>query len=269
MSCAVCVTTFAQTQVAKDSVPTQESKSFYENTKSIAETTVGIIKSAAVGVEYRLKAGIAVGGTSPLPVPEEIRGLNSFNPGLNLSIEGEVVKLFDNTYGLAFGLRLESKGMETDARVKGYQITLDQDDQQIAGYFWGNVKTKVDNAYLTLPVLAVWKPADRWAVRGGLYGSYAFRRNFSGLAYNGYLREGDPTGTYVEIGESNGLYDFSDQVRHWFWGARVGGEWQAFTHLLVGADLTWGLNSIFPKDFEAIAFKMFPIYGTLSFGYRF
>ena len=235
----------------------------------IKDQTPGIEKSAAVGVEYRVKAGIALGGTSPLPLPAEIRGINAFNPGLNLSIEGEVLKLFDEKWGISLGLRLETKGMKTDATVKGYRIMLQADDEQISGYFWGKVKTDVNHAFLTLPVLAVWKPSERWGVKLGAYGSYAIKRSFSGLAYDGYLRENTPIGTYVEIDGNNGLYDFSDNVHLWYWGLQAGGEWRAFPHLIVGLDLSWGMNSIFDKEFEAISFKMFPIYGTLSFGYAF
>lgn len=237
--------------------------------ETIPNTTRGIIQSALVGVEYRVKAGIALGGTSPLPLPAEIRKINSFNPGLNLSVEGEVLKLFNERYGLAFGLRLETRGMETDAKVKGYRMAIQSEDEQVAGYFWGNVETDVNNAYITLPVAAVWKPTERWGLKLGLYGSYAFKRSFSGLAYDGYLRENTPTGTYIEIGKSNGLYDFSDDVRSWYWGVQAGAAWQAFSHFLVGCDVSWGMSSIFPKDFETVNFKMFPIYGTLNFAYAF
>jgi hypothetical protein len=39
--------------------------------------------------------------------------------------------------------------------------------------------------------------------------------------------------------------------------------------LLTGIDLTWGVNSIFKKNFEVITYKMYPIYGTVNFGYVF
>ena len=235
----------------------------------IPSQTRGIEKSAAVGIEYRVKAGIALGGTAPLPLPAEIRAIESFNPGLSLSIEGEALKLFNETWGISIGLRLETREMRTDAKVQGYRIMLQAEEQQLSGYFWGRVKTNVDNSFLTLPVLAVWKPSERWGVKLGTYGSYALKRGFSGLAYNGYLRENAPTGTYVEIGANNGYYDFSDNMRSWFWGLQAGGEWRAFPHLIVGLDLSWGMNSLFSKDFEVISFKIVPIYGTLSFGYAF
>ena len=49
----------------------------------------------------------------------------------------------------------------------------------------------------------------------------------------------------------------------------LGGEWRAFKHLNVYADLTWGLNDIFKKDFDTISFAMYPIYLNVGFGYAF
>lgn len=52
-------------------------------------------------------------------------------------------------------------------------------------------------------------------------------------------------------------------------GDQLGGEWKAFKHLNVYADLTWGLNDIFKKDFDTISFAMYPIYLNVGFGYAF
>ena len=234
---------------------------------SIKDYTSGILKSAAVGIEYRVKAGLAIGGTSPIPVPLEIQEITGFNPLLNAHLEGEVLKMFDDAWGLSFGLRLESKGMKTDARVKNYNMKMVAEDGELAGRWTGMVETKVNNVYLTLPVLAVWRPAPRWGVKLGAYGSYLLSGHFSGAAYDGYLRVGDPTGEKVNV--TSAIYNFSDDLRSWAWGVQLGGEWRAFPHLIVSADLTWGMNSIFGKDFEVITFNMYPIYGSLSFGYAF
>ena len=234
---------------------------------SIKDYTSGILKSASVGIEYRVKAGLAIGGITPLPVPLEVREITGFNPLLNAHIEGEVMKMFDETWGLSFGLRLEEKGMKTNARVKNYNMKMVAEDGEIAGRWTGMVETKVNNTYLTLPVLAVWRPAPRWSIKMGGYGSYLLSGNFSGVAYDGYLRENNPIGQKIEV--TSATYDFSNDLRSWTWGLQLGGEWRAFPHLIVGVDATWGLNSIFVKDFEVIAFNMYPIYGTLSFGYAF
>ena len=88
--------------------------------------------------------------------------------------------------------------------------------------------------------------------------------------YDGYLREINPTGTKVEFsGDNRASYDFSDNLRKFQWGAQIGTEWKAFKHLIVYADLTWGLNDIFQKDFDTITFGMYPIYLNVGFGYAF
>ena len=42
------------------------------------ERNQSILKSLTKGLEYRLKAGFNIGGTSPLPLPAEIRKINSY-----------------------------------------------------------------------------------------------------------------------------------------------------------------------------------------------
>jgi hypothetical protein len=234
---------------------------------SIRDNTQAILHSASVGIEYRMKAGIIVGGTPPLPLPLEIRKIAGYNPLLNFSLEGEVMKTFTERWGLSFGLRLETKGMETDAQVKTYSMSMVHSGDEISGVWTGMVNTKVDNSYLTLPVLAVWKPAERWGVKLGVYGSYLLSGEFSGFACDGYLREGSPIGEKIEIDEAS--YDFSGDLQTWNYGLQVGGEFRAFPHLIVGLDLTWGLNPIFRKDFKVITYKMYPVYGNLNFGYAF
>ena len=60
------------------------------------ERNKSILKSLTKGLEYRLKAGFNIGGTSPLPLPAEIRKINSYNPTTAFSIEGDIVKTFNN-----------------------------------------------------------------------------------------------------------------------------------------------------------------------------
>lgn len=80
----------------------------------------GIIKSAVIGLEYEVKAGFSIGGTAPIPLPEEIRAIDSYNPTMQIAIEGNVTKWFDTAHrwGINIALRLENKGMKTDATVK-------------------------------------------------------------------------------------------------------------------------------------------------------
>lgn len=232
-----------------------------------------IIRSATNGLEYEVKAGFNVGGTSPLPLPQEIRSIDSYNPNLSISIAGEITKWLgvQQKWGIIVGLRLENKSMKTEATVKNYSMEIiGTEGEKVSGAWTGGVRTKVQNSYLTLPVLATYKLAPRWNLKAGPYVSYLIDGEFSGNVYEGYLREGNPTGAKVEF--KNGQtasYDFSSDLRRFQWGAQLGAEWKAFKHLNVYADLTWGLNDIFKEDFKTVSFAMYPIYLNLGFGYAF
>ena len=52
---------------------------FAENKKPGA-----LVRSTLKGLEYRIKAGVNIGGTSPLPLPAEIREINSSGRVLSL-----------------------------------------------------------------------------------------------------------------------------------------------------------------------------------------
>lgn len=233
----------------------------------------GIIISSLKGLEYEVKAGFNIGGTAPVPLPVEIRALTGYNPTVAISIEGHVTKWFgeQKKWGAILGVRLENKGMKTDARVKNYGMEIVGDGGEIVkGYWTGNVKTKVRNSYVTIPVLATYKISPRFNLNLGPYVSYMIDGDFSGDVYDGYLRENTPVGEKVVFSDGkSAAYDFSKNLRNFQWGAQLGGEWKAFKHLNVYADLTWGLNDIFQKDFETISFAMYPIYLNVGFGYAF
>ncbi len=44
----------------------------------------------------KFKAGFNIGGTSPLPLPNEIRSIEGYNPGIAISIERRATKWFDD-----------------------------------------------------------------------------------------------------------------------------------------------------------------------------
>ena len=80
----------------------------------------------AHALEYEIKAGINIGGATPLPLPQEIRALTGYNPNIYLSIEGNITKWFTKkkNWGMTLGIRIENKGMEADARVKNYSMEI-------------------------------------------------------------------------------------------------------------------------------------------------
>ena len=220
------------------------------------------------GWEFAIRTGVYIGGTAPLPLPAEIREIEKYSPVFALSIEGSVTKELNPRWGIESGLRLETKGMKTGARVKNYHMEMVADDGgRMEGMWTGHVKTNVSTYGLTLPVLAVYQIGERWQVKGGLYGTFIFDSDFSGSAHDGYLRSGDPTGEKVNVTEAT--YDFSNDLSKFGYGLQLGAEWKAFRHLALHAYLAWGLRDVFKKDFETITFSMYPIYLNLGFGYRF
>ena len=85
-----------------------------------------ITKSYLHGWEYSLKAGFSIGGTAPLPLPKEIRKIDSYAPNIAISIEGNTTKWLDEKkiWGLTLGVRLENKSMTTEATVKNYGMKI-------------------------------------------------------------------------------------------------------------------------------------------------
>lgn len=241
-----------------------------QTNNEVSSTDKNLISAALKGWHIRLSAGYNIGGTAPLPLPREIRGIESYNPGLNLAIEGTVEKMFGKgNWGLRWGVRLDTKGMTTKAETKNYHMEAwdTEGSGQIVGAFTGKVKTSVKNTYVTVPVLAVYRINKRWNVSAGAYASYLLDGEFTGQAYDGYIRDQDPTGEKTDVTRAE--YDFSNDMRKFNWGLQAGGEYKAYKHLAVFANLQWAMNGIFPSDYGSVTFALYPIYGTLGFTYLF
>lgn len=238
-----------------------------------ANRTKTLINAALHGWEYEIKAGFNIGGTTPLPFPEEIRSIDGYNPTLSITIEGNMTKWLgeQKKWGIVTGLRLEDKGMRTKATVKNYNMEIiGNDGNRLKGNWTGGVRTKVQNSYLTIPLLASYKLSHRVNLKAGTYFSYLMDGDFSGHVYEGYLRETNPTGDKINF--NNGAiatYDFSSDLRKFQWGIQAGADWKAFKHLKVYADLNWGMNDIFKKEFNTISFNMYPVFLNIGFGYAF
>ncbi len=233
---------------------------------------VSVFASAQSSWEYEVRAGINIGGVSPLPLPVEIRSIESYSPRLNGSLEGVVTKWLgkEQNWGISVGLKVEEKGMITGAKTKAYSMEIINDGSRVAGYWTGYVKTKYNSTLLTIPVMANYRFNDRWKMRAGLYASVRLDGEFSGHVADGYLRENDPTGEKLLFeGGKTATYDFSSNLRHVHYGAQIGGSWHAYRNFSINADLTWGFNDIFESDFKTITFNMYPIYLNLGFGYKF
>ena len=88
---------------------------------------------------------------------------------------------------------------------------------------------------------------------------------FTGKASDGYIRDQNPTGTKTEV--TMATYDFSTTCAAFSGACRWAVSSVAYKHLSVTANVQWGLNGIFPSDFQSVTFDLFPIYGTIGFNY--
>ena len=85
------------------------------------------------GMGYVVRAGFVLGGTTPLPLPKEIRKINEFAPkgGFSLGIDG--YKYFNTKWGLSAGLRFFMQGMRTGAEVKNYNMAIVMGEDVVEG----------------------------------------------------------------------------------------------------------------------------------------
>ncbi len=231
----------------------------------------GLCTDIFSNLRYQARLGYNIGGTAPIGMPATIRSLDKFKPKANLLLGLDAYKPLTDKWGIIAGFHYENKGMETDARVKNYHMEMRYGDQVIAGMFTGNVVTKVEEWMLTLPIQATYDVSRNVRLKAGPYFSYVMSNDFSGYAYDGYLREGDPTGQKVELGHDEGErgdYDFTDHLRHWQFGVDVGADWYFSKHVGAYADISWGLSAVFQKDFKTIEQKMYPIFGSVGLIYK-
>lgn len=174
-------------------------------------------QSMAIGIfddlRYHVRLGYNIGGTAPLGMPATIRTLDKFTLGNNMTVGLDAYKPLTERWGLMAGFHYENKGMRTDARVKNYHMEMRYGDQVIEGMFTGQVVTKVTEWMLTMPIQATYNVSKKVRLKAGPYFSYVMSNDFSGYAYDGYLREGNPTGQKIELGHDDGErgdYDFTE-----------------------------------------------------------
>ena len=219
-------------------------------------------------VDARL--GYALGGTIPTHMGNEIRGINSFNPGFNFTIAAEADYPLNRQWSIHSGLRFELGSMDVDSRVKNYDIEVVRGDESLSGIFNGNVRIKTTQRRITLPVQAGYNINDCLKLRGGMFMGWLMSRRFWGWAYDGYLREGTPVGPKIEMGSEpgdRGDFDFDANMRHMQWGIDVGADWQFHRRWGAFAELTYGLGGLFKSDFHSVQ-TLRPLYGTLGVIYR-
>lgn len=236
---------------------------------------VGLQEALAIDIfgdlRYMVRLGYSLGGTAPVGMPATIRSLDKFTPTNNTLLGLDAYKPLTDKWGLQAGFHYQNKGMKTDAKVKGYSMEMRRGDETLSGLFTGNVVTEVDEWMVTMPLQVAYNVSPKLRLKFGPYFSYVLSNNFSGYAYDGYLRVGDPTGDKVELGHAEGErgdYDFTEDLRHWQFGLDLGADWFFSNHFGAYAGLSWGLTNIFRKDFHVIEQSLYPIYGSIGLTYK-
>ena len=237
----------------------------------IAASAMGMNASVLDSLRLDARIGYTVGGTIPTHMGREIRGINSFNPGLNFSIGAEACLPLTDRWSIHTGLRIELGSMDVDSRVKNYDIEVVRGEESLKGIFNGNVRIKTTQRRITLPIQTGFALRNDFRLRGGMFMGWLTSRKFWGWAYDGYLREGTPVGAKIEMGNEpgdRGDFDFDQNMRHMQWGLDVGADWNFHSRWGIYADLTYGFGGLFKSDFHSVQ-TLRPMYGTLGILYRF
>ena len=123
----------------------------------------------------------------------------------------------------------------------------------------------------TLPVMATYTLSPKVMLKAGPYVSLLTNGGFDGDAYNGYLRQDNPTGPKVEMAGKDvkhGVFEFDDDMRKVQLGIGGGADWAVGGRLGLCFELSWGLLPVFKSDFKTIKETLYPIYGTIGFTYQ-
>ena len=222
-----------------------------------------------------IRAGYTIGGTTPLPLPAEIRSINEFSPKGGATVGMDVYKMYSRRWGIEAGWHFFYEGFHTGADVKNYKMSLTMEGNTMSGYFTGTDITNTSMWGMTIPVMATFRVSPRWNITAGPYFSTYFSHKFRGKVYDnkdgiGYLRVDYPTGEKVNIDRNNpATYNFNGDMRWWNCGLEMVFDWKATTRFNVFGSLDWGLSNIWEHGFEAVDFKMYPIYATIGIAYRY
>ena len=224
------------------------------------------------GLQLKAHVGYNIGGTAPIGLPATIRSIDAYRLTPSVMAGADLQMSLQGNWGLMAGLRIENKAMDADVTTKGYHMEVVKGDSKIEGLFTGHVKQEVTEWMLTLPVMATYQLGQKVTLKAGPYLSLLLDKEFSGIASDGYLRQGNPTGPRVNMGNKEGewsTYDFSDDMRSLQFGVAVGTDWQLHEHFGLSADLNWGLTGVFGSDFKTVEQTLYPIYGTIGIFWKF
>lgn len=230
-----------------------------------SQDSINVVSNDWTGWGYGYRLGFTIGGITPVPLPAEVREMMTFSPNGAFMQEIYGYKLFKEKFGFYFGERLAIEGMNVEARVKNYHMSIEQGGDYISGYFTGVDKTEAKLISVKIPLEFMARINSRLDLRVGPYIQINLHREFKGEVYDGYLRENTPIGQKIVFSDgSTATYDFSEDVKKAGFGAEVAADFQIKNDFGIFANLDYGFRSVFPDDFETISFKMYPIFFSVG-----
>jgi hypothetical protein len=221
------------------------------------------------GWEFKINGGFNLGGTSPLPLPQEVRQIESFSPSpFAPHVALEAIRRWNGRWGISVQLTLDHKGFRVSDRVKNLHTEIEMGNETYTGNFTGKNTTRINNSFITLPVAATLRTSERMEWKAGVYCAYLYGGNFKGTASDGYIRQGSPVGEKTIVDKAS--FDFSEKQNRFDCGLQIAGEWSFCARSRFGllGQIAWGLTPLFPSEFTGIPVNMYNIYGTLGISYR-
>ena len=222
-------------------------------------------------IQVKARVGYSIGGTAPLGIPATIRSIESFRLTPSFMVGADGMYRLTEDFGLQVALHFEIKDMDSEVTTKGYHMKVRMDDDELEGLYTGHVRQKVHQRMFTIPIQLTYDISPKVQLKAGPYLSVLVSKEFSGYAFDGYLRKDTPTGPKVVMGNEEGqwaTYDFSDDMRTCQMGLSVGFDWAFYRQLGLSADITWGFTGIHHSDFKTVEQTLYPIYGTIGLFYR-
>lgn len=221
--------------------------------------------------ELRPRIGYNIGGTAPMDMPASIRSVDAFYLKPSFMLGCDVKRYLIKNLALSLGLYFEWKDMDSEVSTKGYRMQVKMDEDEMEGFYTGHVRQKVHMAMFTLPLLVNFDVNSRLTLKAGPYVSWVFNKDFSGYAFDGYLRKDTPTGAKVVMGDKEGewaTYEFPDEVRSWQAGVALGLDWRFYRRFGLSVDFSWGLTALMKSDFKTVDQTLYPLYGRIGLFYK-
>lgn len=217
-------------------------------------------------IKQYVQLGINMGALMPIGLPNTIREIESYNPGFNPVIGYELVYPLTDKWSVGGGVKFEYKGMSVEDSVLYFHTIITtgtgDDAAQFEGDYSGHNTTNVRNAYLTIPIHAVYSLSEKWRFELGVYAAFLINGTFDGDVTDGYIRKDDSLGEKIYIDEAT--FDFSEEQNEFDFGIQGSAHYALGERLGLAAGFSWGFIPNFPSDFKGLEYPLYNVFGNIG-----